>query len=144
MSQEADKELTQLLENSSLSLSKITVPDTGFSLYCDVSTGKPRPYVPQDLRHTIFNKLHNLSHPSSRATACLIADRYVWPSLNKDCREWARTCDACQRSKVSRHNSSPFGDFETPTGRFMHVHIDIIRPLPPCKNVVYIHQSHQI
>lgn len=137
-SQEEDKELTQLLRgNSSLKLSKVSVPGTGVSLFCDCSTGKPRPLVPFDLRRIIFNKLHSLSHPGIQATTRLVAERYVWPSMNKDCREWTRTCDACQRAKVTRHNTVPLGNFSTPSGRFMHVHIDIIGPLPPCKGYRY-------
>lgn len=130
--QEADQEMQPLLlsNSSSLKLTNVKVPGTDITLVCDESTGKFRPYVPPNFRRMIFSKLHNLSHPGSRATVRLVSDRYVWPSVNKDCREWSRSCDACQRSKVSRHNSAPLGNFDTPTGRFLHVHMDIVGPLP--------------
>ena len=54
----------------------------------------------------------------------------MWPGVQKDCRAWARACQSCQRSKVSRHTSTPLGDFDTPTSRFQHLHIDIVGPLP--------------
>ncbi|CAG4958293.1 unnamed protein product [Colias eurytheme] len=72
-----------------------------------------------------------------RATVRLITERYVWPSVNKDCKEWARTCEACQRANVSRHNSAPLGDFNLPPGRCRHVHIDIIGPLTTCDGYRY-------
>ena len=50
--------------------------------------------------------------------------------MRKDCRSWARTCIPCQRSKVSRHVTTPLGNFGLPSERFSHIHVDIIGPLP--------------
>lgn len=49
-SQKSDEELLGLLESnaSSLQLSKIVIPGTDLTLICDLSTGKPRPYVTPD------------------------------------------------------------------------------------------------
>ena len=57
-----------------------------------MSTGVPRPYVPQQFRKTVFDSLHSLSHPSIRATQRLITARYVWPNINQDVRNWAKCC----------------------------------------------------
>lgn len=81
-----------------------------------------RPYVPMPLRRAVFDSLHGLSHPGVRATQKFVTTRFVWPSINKDCRTWVRHCISCQRSKVTRH--------VTTGGRFEHVHIDIVGPLP--------------
>ncbi|XP_075726365.1 uncharacterized protein LOC142768290 [Rhipicephalus microplus] len=51
--------------------------------------------------------------------------------MQRDCRTLARTCIQCQRTKITRHVTSPLGGFPLPTERFEHVHIDIIGPLPP-------------
>ena len=99
-------------------------------LYCDTSSGKPRPYVPLSLRRQLFNSIHCLSHPGIRATTKLITQRFVWPSIRKDCRQWARACLACQRSKVSRHTVTPCGNFPLPSARFLHIHVDLVGPLP--------------
>lgn len=136
-SQADDKELEQLHNTSSLKLEKVNIPGTNSYIYCDISTGKPRPYLTPAFRRKYFNKLHGLSHPGTRASARLIADRFVWPNMQKDCREWARTCLACQRSKVSRHIKSPLQPFTATSQRFHHVHIDIIGPLPHSKNFQY-------
>jgi hypothetical protein len=42
---------------------------------------------------------------------------------------WARTCQACPSSKVSHHTITPLGDFTPPQVHFLHVHIDLVRPL---------------
>lgn len=115
---------------TSLKLEKIEIPGTKISIFCDRSTGRSRPYLPAPLRRAVFDRLHNMSHPGARASARMVAERHVWPNMRKDCLAWARTCMACQRSKVSRHNIAPLGSFNTPSGRFKHVHIDIIGPLP--------------
>jgi len=128
--QEKDDELrTLLVSTTALQLEKILIPGTSVELYCDTSSGKPRPYVPSPLRLQIINFLHSLSHLGIRATAKLVSQRFVWPAIQKNCRTWARGCQPCQRSKVSRHNINPIGNFTLPPERFIHVHIDIVGPL---------------
>lgn len=130
--QEEDIELSDLLRNgSALKLEKIQIPGTDLYLYCDTSTSKKRPYVPESFRRVVFDSLHNLSHPGTRASAKLISQRYVWPRVQQDCRNWARACQHCQRAKVTRHVHTPLGDFAPPSSRFEHIHVDIIGPLPP-------------
>ena len=107
-------------------------------LFCDVSTGKPRPYVPKPLRKEIFEGLHSLAHPGIKATVKLVSDRYVWPAMNKDIRSGSRSCFPCQKAKVSRHTQSPLQPFEPPSARFSHVHVDIVGPLPVSSGKRYL------
>ena len=130
-SQEKDDELKKIIEeNTSLCIERTLIPGTSIRVFCDTSTGKPRPFITRSFRRGVFEQLHNLSHPGVEASLKLIKDRFVWPSMNKDCRIWSRACNECQRSKVSRHVHTPLGFFKTPTQRFSHVHIDLIGPLP--------------
>lgn len=135
--QDNDEELRKAHMNTSLKLEKVVIPGTDISLYCDVSTKRPRPYLTLSFRRAQFDKLHNLSHPGERASAQLVAERFVWPGMHKDCRTWARNCLDCQRSKVTRHTHSPLGTIANPTQRFRHVHLDIIGPLPHSKGYQY-------
>lgn len=135
--QASDKELRKAGSDSSLKLEKVKIPGTDLEIVCDLSTGKPRPFLTPAFRRPYFDKLHNLSHPGVQASARLVADRFVWPNMRKDCREWARSCLACQRSKISRHTYTPIGTFARPTSRFRHVHLDIIGPLPPSQGFRY-------
>lgn len=129
--QESDTELKTLRhDDNSLRLEKLRLPGTNIEVYCDVSSDNPRPFITKALRRQVFENLHSLSHPGANATAKLVAQRYVWPGVRKDCREWTRTCLPCQRAKITRHVSAPLGTYELPRARFMNIHIDLIGPLP--------------
>ena len=109
-----------------VAIKRVRFPDHNVELYCDVSGDIVRPHVPKSLRRDIFNSLHGLSHPGICITQKLVTTRFVWPSMNQDCRTWTRQCIPCQRCKVTRHVSSPVGTFGTLAGRFEHIHVDII------------------
>ena len=131
LEQEHDTELQeQLAAGTPLQLEKIDIPGTEASVYCDVSTSRPRPYITPSFRRQVFNVLHGLSHPGIRATLAAVSRRFVWPGMNRDCRDWSRACLQCQRSKITRHVHSPFGNFKLPEARFLHVHLDLIGPMP--------------
>ena len=67
--QENDPELRQLQSKStSLSIKMVFLPNMNSELYCDVSTGHARPYVPRKYRENVFWNLHNLSHPRIKRT----------------------------------------------------------------------------
>ncbi|CAH8467182.1 unnamed protein product [Schistosoma bovis] len=126
-----DPSCTEAPHSTSLQYQEVPLATTSGTILCDTSTGLPRLIVPSAYRRLVFDALHGLSHPGIAATLRLIAARYVWPSMNKDVRMWAKQCLQCQRSKVHRHVAAPLGTFATPDARFDHVHLDIVGPLPP-------------
>ena len=139
--QDTDEELQCLLEPGSstlLDLRKIRVDGTETGIYCDVSGPEIRPYVPRSLRKRVFDMAHGPSHPSRRATKKLISQRFVWPSMNRDIIESARTCLPCQRTKISRHNINVPQHIAIPDSRFYHIHLDIVGPLLPCQGYRYL------
>ncbi|GFT85861.1 pol polyprotein [Nephila pilipes] len=97
------------------------MPNSDIPLFCDLSTGTARPYIPNEYRQRIFSQFHNMSHPGIRATTKLIRSRFVWKSIGKDCSIWSKYCIPCQKTK---------GSFPDQTRRFDHVHLDIIGPFP--------------
>lgn len=109
-----------------------------FSLLCDVSTGRPRPLVPREFRRPVFDAIHSLSHPSARSSLKMVKARFVWHSISRDVRTWARLCEACQRSKVGRHTESGIGEFAQPRRRFGHIHVDVVGPLPSSQGFRYL------
>ncbi|XP_066941283.1 uncharacterized protein [Macrobrachium rosenbergii] len=48
------------------------------SLLSDISTGHPRLLVPASRRWLVFDVIHGLSHPASRMTVKLLAEKFVW------------------------------------------------------------------
>lgn len=130
--QNHDPELQKFLSDkiTALKLQKVTAPDQNCEIYCDFSTRNVRPFVSNTFRRTVFNALHGLSHPGVRATVKLVTQRFVWPGIKKDCRQWAMECTDCQKNKISRHTYSPISSFPSPSQRFSHVHMDLVGPLP--------------
>eukprot|EP00795_Rhopilema_esculentum_P017777 gene17777-biopygen6616 len=136
--QQNDPEMVSLKSSSSLCLQDVTLPSNAGTILCDMSTSTPRPYVPLSYRRHIFDQLHNLSHPGIRASQKLITERFVWPSINKDVRNWSRSCNQCQAAKIHRHTTAPIGTFLQPDARFDHLHIDLVGPLPPSQGFRYL------
>ncbi|KAJ8031654.1 hypothetical protein HOLleu_24913 [Holothuria leucospilota] len=119
-SQQSDEELQKLRQSSGLKIEELPLYTSHGTITCDTSTGRPRPYIPEKFRRTIFNSLHSLSHPGIRATQKLITQRFIWSSINKDVRAWTQSCIQCQRAKVHRHTVTPVG------------------PLPPSNGCTYL------
>ena len=123
---------------SPLVVEGIPLPNATEPLLCDISTGSQRPLVPQQWRRTVFDSLHNLSHPGIRATQKLITSRFVWPGIQADVRRWTRCCTQCQKVKVHRHSSAGLSQFRPPDARFDCVHVDLVGPLPPSRGYTYL------
>lgn len=116
----------------------VKLSNTDTKVFCDMSTGVPRPYVPKEFREQIFKNLHTLSHPGIRATRKLISSKFFWPSMNQNVNNWSRGCEDCQRSKITRHTKSDLVNFPTVSNRFHMIHIDIVGPLPPSEGFSYL------
>ena len=136
--QNDDTELASVISDTSLNMKKVKLPGTDIELYADVKDNNARPYIPKSFRYQAFSHLHNMSHPGIRASQRLVTSRFVWPSVNKDVRDWARACVKCQTSKVTRHTVSPLETFKSVSSRFQHVHVDIVGPLPYSNGFKYI------
>ena len=124
-------------KNTTLQLVRMNGEDET-SILCDVSTGKPRPWIPKEMRREVFNLIHNLAHPSKRATTKMMTDKYVWHAISKDCKMWAKECLACQRCKTHRHTETGVGTIEQPRRRFGHIHVDVVGPLPASNGYKYL------
>jgi cleavage and polyadenylation specificity factor subunit 1 len=123
---------------SNLVLEDVPFGVTGTTLLCDVSTGHARPIVPASWRRRVFEAIHNLSHPSIRATRTLVGSKFVWHGLHKQVGAWAKTCITCQTAKIHRHVKAPLDVFKVPHRRFDHINVDIVGPLPPSQGYTYL------
>ena len=108
------------------------------TLLCDVSLGRPRPLVPFSFRRRIFDTLHGLSHLGVWATHKLVVRKYVWHGLGRQVGEWAKSCTACQRTKVNFHHRAPLCKYNEPLLRFDHVNVDLVGPFPPSKGFTHL------
>lgn len=124
-----DETLWAVQSDTSLNIEKRPLPFTSRSVYCDTSTGNPRPYIPPTMRHTIFDQFHSQAHPGGKATLWTISDGFIWPGMAADIKQWPRTCLRCQATKVGRHTRAPASTFANPDGRFTHLHTELVGPL---------------
>ncbi|XP_067615063.1 uncharacterized protein [Eurosta solidaginis] len=137
--QQKDDDLNQLVSDSQyLNLKRISIPILNFNISCETSGETPRPFVPSNLRKTVFDILHGIAHPGTIATRRLIVKKYYWPNMNKDINIWSKECLNCQKSKVYRHTKSPVVKIQIRKNRFEHIHLDIVGPLPISKGHRYI------
>lgn len=137
--QEGDTELKMFINSeTALRFEKCLITaDADKSIYCDISQGSKRPYIPLAFRQLVFNTFHNQAHPGVAASVKLLTQHVIWPDIKKDVRKMARNCINCQKSKVTKHQKSALGNYELVSQRFSNVHLDIIGPLPVSENQRY-------
>ena len=87
--------------------------------------------VPLEMRNQILRAFHDeLAHPGFERGYATIRTRYYWPTIYNDVKDYALSCDTCQRNKRQYHAIRaplcplPIGDI------FSRIHIDIIGILP--------------
>ena len=56
----------------------------GADLLCDVSTGHVRPLITAADKQAVFQALHSIAHPGTRAMRRLISARVVWRGMASD------------------------------------------------------------
>jgi cleavage and polyadenylation specificity factor subunit 1 len=138
--QQTDPWIQDLLKvkSSSLLVEAVDIPDSQKKLLVDTSQGRIRPLVPLSFRKQVFDFLHSLSHPGVKGSQKLISERFVWLNMKRDIKQFASCCVACQQSKIQRHNRAPLNQFELPSERFQHVHVDIVGKLPESNGYSYV------
>ncbi|CAB4063104.1 unnamed protein product [Lepeophtheirus salmonis] len=89
--QEEDEELmTHTSHVSSLKLECQQSLSRIYIITFDVSTGTARSFVPTGMR---------------------LKDRFVWPAMKKDIRQWCKECVQCQKSSIARHTKLALDNF---------------------------------
>lgn len=137
--QQEDKQIQNLIsDDKEQKFQLITYPFSKIKIWCNHYNNTMRPLVPEVCRKSVYEKLHSLSHPGVRATRKLITDKFFWPHMNRDIGQWTKTCQICQRNKVTRHSKSEIGSFPLPRTRFQHIHLDIVGPLPVSNGYSFI------
>lgn len=141
IAQQADTDLLQFVNNYSGQkhvFGQVKLPDSDRHVICELSRPAPRPLVPDVLRRPITLQLHSLVHPGRKASVRLVSDRFFWPDMAKTIRGWVASCIPCQKSKVHRHIRTPTEFIPVPDGRFQHINIDIVGPLPPSRGFTHL------
>ncbi|GFT61940.1 retrovirus-related Pol polyprotein from transposon opus [Nephila pilipes] len=81
--------------------------------------------------------MHGFAHPGVKSKIKLMTEKYAWPNIKKQVKEWAKACIRCQNCKVTWRTKSKFGEYQAPDERFREVHIDLIGPLPLSEGMMH-------
>jgi hypothetical protein len=94
--------------------------------------------VPRALREQLLKLAHDIpaaAHLGMTKTLQRLQQHFYWRSINSDVKNWCRTCDACQRlGKGGVPPRAPLHSLPVVNEPFHRVAIDIVGPLPVCKN----------
>ena len=68
--------------------------------------------MPKDEQGGIIDKCHASPYgghfPEERTTLKILQSSFYWPTLFRDCAEWVKHCDRCQRmGNINRRNEMP-------------------------------------
>ena len=137
--QDSDLSISLLQQSdNSLQISTQKLPKSNRAILVDTSTGTAQPLVPIAFCRKVFDLLHSLAHPGIKSSQKLISQRFVWPKIHIDVRDWTKAYVPCQGTKVHRHNVTPLQKCTTPDERFSHVHLDLVGPLPASEGHTYL------
>ena len=73
---------------TNLQITSAKLQDKGPEILCDISTGRARPIDPPDFRRSVFEAVHNLSHPGVKATVRLVSEKFIWHGLRRQVGTW--------------------------------------------------------
>ena len=91
-------------------------------------------YVPEIIRTELISRHYNnplAGHYGIKKTRELIAQKYYWPTLRRDIKDYVRGCNICVASKAVRHK--PYGDLQSLpvlTYCWKDLSIDFVTSLP--------------
>ena len=92
-------------------------------LLCDMSTGVPRPYIPQQFRQAVFDSLHAFTITPQYLcyTQHLITSRYISGLTSTKICISGLDVAYNVKSKIHHHTTVPLGKFTTPDGRLANM-----------------------
>ena len=103
--------------------------------------------IPVALRRELFQQLHELrtaGHLGFKRTFAKLRDRFYWPHMRKNIKDWCKVCESCARAKM------PFGQRQAPLQQTLcgnpidRVAIDFLGPCLALKKAMSISWSLQI
>ena len=96
-----------------------------------------RLFVPKDRRTYMMTMGHdNNGHRGFFATRALLAQRFWWPEMEKDIKQFVKTCHSCQERQKTLVKIAPSKSF-TPT-LFEVLHADVMHMTPASNGCKYI------
>ena len=137
--QKSDADVQSLLNKiTSLQIKEFPIRNSSSTILCDVSQTAPRVLLPKDFRRKAFDIIHSLNHAGIKSSRYLIKQRYYWPNMNKDIKDWVLQCSNCQLVKSKPHTKAPYASYPIATEVLSELNVDLIGPLPESRGHRYI------
>lgn len=93
--------------------------------------------VPAPLQQKVLYLAHDAplaGHLGTAKTLSRILQHFYWPGVNKTVKDYCRSCDVCQKlGKRDKKTIAPLQPIPLVTKPFSQIAIDIVGPLPKCK-----------
>ena len=96
------------------------LPNASNRIYCDTSFDCVHLFITKELHQIFLHSAHDFLQPSTRATAKLMTERFVWQDTENESRNFTRNSLHCQRNKITRHTQTAFVRRCIPSQRFEH------------------------
>ena len=101
-------------------------------------TEKIQIVVPTALQQKVLYLAHDAplsAHLGTAKTLDRVLQHFYWPGINKTVKDYCRSCDVCQKlGKGNRKAIAPLQPIPLVTKPFSSIAIDIVGPLPKCKD----------
>ena len=95
---------------------------------------RKRLVVPKPQRQDLIRTAHDRSgHFSLSKTKAILNDRFTWPGLSNDVREYIMSCETCKKYNKQTHKPAPYHNRPVISEPFDEIALDIIGPLPRSK-----------
>ncbi|KAL0176948.1 hypothetical protein M9458_029278 [Cirrhinus mrigala] len=108
-----------------------------------VATPEPRPplgcppgrqFVPRTQRIALIHSMHTslgTGHPGANNTLTLLSERFLWPAMARDVRQYVQGCKECAMSKSPRHlPAGKLHPLPVPNRPWSHLGVDFMTDLP--------------
>ena len=107
-----------------------------FHITSDQTLGeRKRLVLPKVHRLPLIHLAHNnLGHFSINKTKAIINDKFTWPGISVDVKDFILSCDKCKVFNKHSHKPPPFHMRPVITEPFDEIALDLIGPLPRSKH----------
>lgn len=89
-------------------------------------------------KKSVPDRLHLLSHSGVRSLERQASERFVWPKINPDIKQWTRNCFQYRCSEIPKSIITSPPIFSIPHPRFQHIHFDLVGSLVSYDGLTYI------
>ncbi len=101
-----------------------------------------RLFVPEALRPEVLQWGHEsrvTCHPGVRRSLAAIRQRFWWPSIGQDVRQFVLACSVCAQNKISNRPSvGLLQPLPIPSRPWSHIALDFVSGLPPSRGYTVI------